>query len=450
MSSSVFQGSNGYNGESIDITCVNPYKFVTDAYNGSGGFKSGQYLAKFAREYDFNKRKSICFYENFTKGAADSLYVPVFSNEAVRVTDSDLFKAFIDNADNNGNHLQEVMKTAAKYATLHGISFIVMDNFENTPESLQATIDGRLFPYIYIKTADTVKDYEIDSFGHLIEIIFYDGEYEYLDKDNNECETDAYRFWDITETYRFYRDKEGNKIIIGEAKPITIGALPVIAIQKDIDYEEFLPNPPFYDIARMNCAIFNGSSELNNIQRQQAFCLLVLPTNDQNPNLEIGANSVLCVDPQSSIMPDFISPDAAIMTVVQGNIESIVKSLLDSANVLGASSVSTSGSTSSGVALSYEFLGQHYILNTIANLMVKSEKLVASLFKLYTNTEFEYAVKYDTNFKPNIMDIKLKYEILEKIYNLSDDSTKVVLKKSMIGLLMQILGESDDFNSLIA
>jgi hypothetical protein len=137
------------------------------------------------------------------------------------------------------------------------------------------------------------------------------------------------------------------------------------------------------------------------------------------------------------------------MTAVQGNIESIVKSLLDSANVLGASSVSTSGSTSSGVALSYEFLGQHYILNTIANLCTKTELLISEMFKLYTNTEFEYAVKYDTNFKPNIMDIKLKYEILEKIYNLSDDSTKVVLKKSMVGLLVQILGENDELAMLM-
>jgi len=438
-----------YSASAVDTNIVNPYKFVTNAYNGSGGFKTGEYLHPFAREYDFNSRKKQCFYENFTKGAADSLYVPVFSNEAVRVTDSDLFKAFINNADNNGNHLQEVMKTAAKYATIHGISFIVMDNFENTSESLQVTIDNRIFPYIYIKTADQVVDYKINEFGNLIEIIFKDGDYEYTDKDDNECETQAYRYWSNFETYKFYMDKEGNKVVIGNVKPITIGTLPVIAVQKDIDYEDFLPVPPFYDIARMNCAIFNGSSELNNLQRQQAFSLLVLPTNEQNPNLEIGANSVLCVDPQSSITPTFISPDSAIMTAVQGNIESIVKSLLDSANVLGASSVSTSGSTSSGVALSYEFLGQHYILNTIANLCTKTELLISEMFKLYTNTEFEYAVKYDTNFKPNILDIKAKYEILEKIYNLSDDSTKIVLKKSMVGLLVQILGESDELNSLI-
>jgi hypothetical protein len=440
----------GYNAKGTDINSVNPFKFVTQAYNGSGGFRDGSYLFPFAREFDFNSRKNQAYYENFCKGVADSLYVPVFSELADRQTNSDLFLEFIDNADNNGNHLQSIMKMAGKYATLHGISFIVMDNFEETPESLQVAIDDRIFPYIYVKTADQVEDYEIDEFGRLIEIDFCDGEYETNDDQENEVEYHAYRHWDDTQTYRYYIGKDEKKIVIGVARDHNVGKVPVIAIQKEMDTEEFLCNPPFYDIARMNCAIYNGSSELNNIQRQQAFSLLVIPSTDQNPNMEIGTNSVLCVDPQSSITPTFISPDSAIMTVVQANIDSIVKSLLDSADSLGATAVNNGNAQKSGVSMAYSFMGQNFVLTQMAQLTTKAEYQIAEMFKLYTNTTFEYVVRYESNYKPNINDVKIKYDILERMIGLDlSPAINSQLKSSAIEVLQSIFDiEEEDIIKL--
>lgn len=441
-----FQTSTAaYNQAGIDPSSINPYRFVTEAYNGSGGFSNGKYLFPFAREFDFESRRKQSFFENYTKGVADSLYIPVFANLAQRRTDSDMFEAFIENADNNGNHLQGVMKTVGKFTTLHGVSFVVMDNFADTPEQMQTAIDNRLFPYVYVKTADQVTHDETDEWGRLIQITFRDGEYEIENEKGEEEEHDAYRYWDSEKSYRFYCDKEGNEITIGEVRYHNLGVIPVIPVQKEIDYEDFMCTPPFYDIARMNLAIFNGSSELNNLQRQQAFSLLVIPSDNTNPDMEIGSNSVLCIPTASSISPSFISPDSSIMTAVQSNVESIVKSLLDSADTLGATAVNNGNSAKSGVAMSYQFLGNNWVLTQMAQIAEKTEMKIKALFEIYTGTSFDYVVNYDTNYRPNPNDVKVKFEVLERMAAMDlSPALKSQIKVAMIDVMQSLFDINDE------
>lgn len=417
---------------------MNLYTFTTEAYEGSGGFRNGNYIYKFARELEYETRKKMATYINFVKSVADSLYVPVFATPATRVCNDDLYNAFLENCDNSGNNIQSVLKNAGKWTTLHGLCFIVMDTFKDAPDITAVAIEERKFPYIYIKTADEVVDYEIDQWGRLVNVTFYDG-MESIEGEKYQ----TYRLWDEEKSYRFY--KKDDKIISMGVDFHNLGVMPVIACQKTIDYNNLLTDPPFYDIASLSRAIYNGTSELNNIQRQQAFSLLILPTHNQNPDVELGANSILCIDPNATQSPSFISPDAAIMAGIRDNVESLIKALLDSADALGATAVNKGASTQSGIAMSYTFLGQQSVLNEMASLTEKTEYRIAELFKLYTGTEFEYEVKYSTNYREDPAQILNKFTILERMANLDiSDAIKTQIKDNMVDVIDALFKIGDE------
>lgn len=431
--------TNGYTEPSIDITTVNPYTFVTHSYYGTGGYVNGSYLQKFDRELNFKKRKESAFYTNMVKGVADSIVTPVFTEEPRRQTNNEIFSDFIDNCDNKGNGLTSVTETATKFARIHGVSFAVIDNFEEVPEVLADVLAQRKFPYTYIKTADSVADFIVDEFGILNSITFFDA---IVTIDKKNCQT--YRVW--TTEYSQVLIKKGKKIEeYSEKKYHNLGIVPVVACRVDSVTDEFLPFPPFYDICKLNCAIYNVDSEITSLERQQAFSLLVVPSDDPKPNIEVGADSVLTVPTQSTITPAFISPDSAIMTVLQNRAGELKNSLLSTANVIGATAIGNGNQAKSGVALSYEFLGQSIALEKSARMAEAFEYAISVIVGLYIGQEIEYKVEYDTNFSPSIAETTAKFDILERLFNMNaSDAINNSAKYFMVEVLSDLFPLEDD------
>ena len=120
----------------IDIASINKYKFVREAYEGTGGFRNGKYLFPHVREKNFIDRRKESHYNNRVSGIVDSRVDPVFSSNPSRTivdgdkTSIEISRLFVDNCDNAGSNLSEVIHNALLYTRMHGVSFIVMDNFD--------------------------------------------------------------------------------------------------------------------------------------------------------------------------------------------------------------------------------------------------------------------------------------------------------------------------------
>ena len=142
----------------VDTNKLNPYLFCSHAYEGDAGFRDGNYLIPFERELFYPKRKTFSAYRNFVKPIINAIVDPVFSSKIIRETENDLFQEFIYNCDNKGTDLHYFSKEIATLARLHGVCFVVMDNFSEVPDTRSEAIAQRKLPYIYIQKAYNVVD----------------------------------------------------------------------------------------------------------------------------------------------------------------------------------------------------------------------------------------------------------------------------------------------------
>ena len=393
----------------------NIYTFVKHSYAGTGGYKSGDYLIKHDKEDTIRRRKKSVFYKNYVKGIIDSLITPVFTDEALRVTNNDIFQAFLDDVDNKGNDIQSFSKVVLKYTRMHGVCFTLMDNFAyEMPETKDEVLETRSYPYIMFKTADQVGHIETDDFGKLEEISFID----------DVCVEAGvtkitYRLWTPEYTVE-YEIRDGHRYELEERFEHGLGFLPVIATYIDMD-SDVMPQPPIYDICRMNYTIYNMDSEQRNLERLTAFPMLSIQSKDSNANVNIGADSLLVYGGEydgSVTAPSWINPGADILTVLNTLSNELLAKLIESANVIGATAVNNGNASKSGVAMSYEFLGQSYALKETARIAENFELMVSIMFGLYIDQTVEYSVRYQSNYKPSQDEINKKVELLQKIIDM--------------------------------
>ncbi len=349
------------------------YEFITESYEGSGGYFDAEYIDKFDKETTTVRRAKSVYYKNYIKGIVNSLITPVFSTEAYRETDNVLFEEFIKDADLKGNTLQEVTNIIVKYTRLHSVCFVVVDNVPDDyqPDTLDDAINSRAYPYVTYYTADEVDEYTTDDLGRLQTISFECGEMEYKGK-----EVDVYRLWTSEYSVRYVYDEQTEKNVeIDERVYHNLGVLPAFGVYLH-PCDDVLPFPEVYDLCRINKRIYNLDSEQTNISRLCAFPTLTIQTRDRDINLDIGADSLITYgsDYDGSVSaPAWISPDTNALTVLNSLSNDLVNKLIESANVLGATAISTSNQQAkSGVALSYEFLGQQFALQQTARIAEKS------------------------------------------------------------------------------
>jgi hypothetical protein len=434
----------------------NIYAFVQHSYAGTGGYLSGDYLIKHDKENSINRRKKSVYYKNYVRGILDSLITPVFTDTAIRATNNELFSAFLDNVDNRGNDMQSFSKLVLKYARMHGVCFTLMDNFSyEMPDTKQEALETRSYPYLMFKTADLVGHVETDDFGRLGEVSFIDDVMV-----DGGVETIIYRLWTGEYTVK-YIVKSGCKHEIEPRFEHGLGFLPVIATYVDID-SDVLPQPPIYDICRMNYTIYNMDSEQRNLERLTAFPMLTIQSRDSNANVNIGADSLLVYGGEydgSITAPSWINPGADILTVLNNLSNELLSKLVESANVIGATAVNNGNASKSGVAMSYEFLGQSYALKETARIAEHFEKMASVMFGLYIGQPIEYTVKYQSNYKPSQDEINKKVELLQKIIDMgiSEQITAVMYEELIRDVLgyykiakdVEVLIQSIATNSLI-
>lgn len=429
-------------------TDENIYTFVTNTYKGSGGYIDGSYLIMHDKESSLDRRKRLIYLKNYVKGIVDSIITPVFSEEAQRSTDNELFASFLENVDNKGNNIQDFTKTVVKYARMHSVCFTIIDNFseEDIPDTMQEAIKTRKYPYMYYKTADEVYSYTTNVFNTLESIAFNDGVVTYADK-----KVSAYRLWTPEYSVRFINN-EGTVVEIEERVYHQLGFLPVIATYSDIE-SDILPHPPIYDLCRMQFTVFNQDSEQRSLERLCAFPMLTLQTKDHDVNINIGADSLLTYGSDfdgSVTAPSWISPSAEILKIMNDLSNELVQKIAESANTLGATAINTGNQAKSGFALSYEFLGQNYALKHTARMGETFETMVSLMFGLFVNEPIEYSVKYEDNYAPSQDDMSKKLDVITRLLDIDMSETiNAELKKELIKDVANYYKFSSDIDDLV-
>lgn len=392
---------------------INPYEFVSNAYYGSGGFLNGDYLWKHPKERKFEDRKAQAFYKNYVRPIIDSVITPVFAKPAIRETNNIFFQQFIKDVDVKGTPIQDFTKEVVKNVKLHGSCFAIMDNMGITEGSSDDVLNGRAYPYLIMRTADQVEEYQLDEWGNLESIMFDYGTVKIKDKIKelyiHITDESAQLMIEEDDKYLPY----GNEILHG------LGVIPVIRLA--INNANFLPFPPVYDMAVLNRTIYNRDSEQRNLERKCAFPLLTMQAKDYQGEVTLAEDSIIIYggDYDSSVTaPSWIAPPVDILKTLDEMSSNLTEKMIELANVNGATAISTGSGTKSGVALAFEFIGQSYSLKENVSLAEQFEYLVADLFGKFMNSVIDYNVKYSDNFAPSVSEILLKIDMLSKAISL--------------------------------
>lgn len=391
--------------QGVDVSTISPYKFVNDCYTGQGGFYDGRYILPFTRESGLDNRKKESVYHNHIKGIVDSLVVPVFADLALRETDNAMFEAFLGDVTGDKATIQQFSKAVVTHARIDGVTFVVMDNFEEQPSSKAEALDNRIYPYIYEKRAVDLVRWKMDKRKRLTTITFKNGNVEH-----KGTEVDTVIEY-TKQSIIVYVDNEEREVV--SRKVHDLGFVNVIPLKLD-KLSTLKPMPPIYDICKVNYQIYQQGSEQRNLERNQCFSMLVLPGTPSNSEISVGIDSVLWVDAMSTMQPSYISPEPAILNGIMDSKKENTDSLLAMADVLGATAV-TKNSAESGISKAYTFLGQQFALSETAQLAESFEIDVAKMFSLFVVEDVNYTVEYSDNFSPTMDEILMRVTVLEKL-----------------------------------
>lgn len=382
-------------GFSQDLTNIS---LCREAYVGGTAFITKANLFTHTREKsdDYIARISRAYYLNYTAPIVDTYSFFLFKSSISRKYDeaSLVISSFLKNCDNKGTSLDEFMKTVTVSLLQAGREFIVVDMPAISTATKADELINNKRPYIYSIKTENVLDFCKDDDGFVW--IKYT---EVRDKKNVSWDYEgngrvAYTIIWERGKYTSY-DEEGE---VAEQIVTEIDFIPIIEI-KFGDGDSLIK-----DIARINRALFNWCSLLDEILYQQTFSQLIIPGSDSEKLAEkkIGTAWAWTFDKDSKHAPSFISPDVAQAGALETRISNSIAEIYRIANLDWANS---SMGAKSGIAKAYDFMNVNKTLSTVAFGLQEGEKKIFKLIAKY------YGIDIDVNDTKvsNNLDIYIQY-----------------------------------------
>lgn len=367
----------------------NKYELLDNAYRGTGGFETGEYLIPHPVETpdNYGRRKALAYYTNYVKPVVDAEVNPIFKTAPTRTNTGSLYSRFVDDVDGNSTSLTRFMKKAAIRAKLHGVEFVVID-MERIDSSVNITkkdiIDNRIYPYLYLVSPKQITDWAVDKFGR-ITYIEYQLETTEVDADGNKTYSSETYKW--TNEYCIKTDNNGT-----EKLPNTIGVIPIVPVYGAInDADDLIPQSDMYSIARTNLAVYQACAELRSRNRSQAFSMLIYPINGDRDDYEsgfdimkTGTSDCLLYDGTNGKSPEFITPPANPSDTLLSEIQFLIKEIYRMANI---TLVTGNQYNVSGLAKKWDNQQLYQTISELAQSLQQSEYKIADIFSKYTSED---------------------------------------------------------------
>ena len=219
-----------------------------------------------------------------------------------------------------------------------------------------------------------------------------------------------YRKWDSMGWTVYAKLESGELLepVSGLSGLHRLGRLPVVPVYSNfLEVNSPVPHPPLYQIAVLNTAIYNLSSEIRTLQRSQGFSILVIPAlNGKFPaGFTIGASNALAVPDTSKFLPQFVSPDVSVLAPYFDERKFLIESIYRQAKLAGVTGVVET----SGVSKSWDFRATNVALAQLARAVEDAERHVCALFGLWQGSdEWALTVSYPEDFGVVDLDGEIK------------------------------------------
>lgn len=372
--------------------------FSEDMFTGTGGFDDGSYLIPHSREHFYKSRQELSYLRNFYKFGLMSVYQDVFAKDINREYTGQVegYQVFVEDCNNAKMNLDEMEKEAIRLANTQGVVYVVMDNYPESeqPRKRNEAIQSRKIPYIYLRRQTSVNWglTKQDKFGNIEEIAFIEGK----DKEGNVI----YRVWTSSE----WKDviEKGDKVVVVESSTHNLGVLPVFPVMagfktNPVDFETVWP--PYWDVCKVNFALFQVDSENRDTSRSSRFPILFVH-GIKATSIGISSHSVLqAPDATNSVTPpQWIEPNPALYADARDDANSLVETIFQ---LFGQSGITGVKEAKSGVALEWEFKAQESKLKDTSMLTQRLDDWIQETYSKYTGDSIKGQARFPLDFQPS-------------------------------------------------
>jgi hypothetical protein len=417
--------------------------FLLDSYTGGGGFADGSYLVKYPRETDdkIAARKELIYYPNYVKLICKTHHGYCWKKPPDRRYGSGSYELFAQDADGRGGRIDRVMARAQLLSWILGTVFIVVDKPQEEAANRAEEIEQRLLPYAVLRLPDDVADYTLGPRG-LERIVFTETVVI------REEEQTAYKIWTPQEWF-LAEDAEGSKIISSGVHGLGVVPVAPLHCEEPLLEDDLFAVPWIRDLARINFDLFNVSSEMRSLLRDQAFAILTLPVRSEKEaeklaDLTLGTENALPYNPEGGGKPEYIAPPDGPVSSYQEYNNGQIAEIYRLANLEFVRGTSEGRSSASGVSMAFKFQQAEALLRGF-NLQAQSaDRSVAWLSSLWMGEEFDGHISYARTF--SIMDLAQELANAMDALTLQAGQTfDAAVKKSVA---RKILGDEADPETL--
>lgn len=317
------------------------WRTLLDAFEGAGGFLSGEYLWKYPNEVadDFTERQKQARYHNYAKSLVN-IYVRHIFREGVKreSTNADL-SAWWRNVDGARTPMSEFMKRAARLMLVPGHTGVLVDKTPDVATGPSKADDpGRVIASVF--PATSILDWR-EQDGELVAVKL------------SECapappitepmvtgeDAEQYLLWDGRGFARFNAKAEP---LMASDWPDPMGLVPFVVGRTEPSAEHAFVGLSLLGDPNVYKALYNRCSEQDEVARRQAFSQLVVEVaagkdvpDDAVAKAktqiagEIGTSRALVVQGTVS----FKTPDMAVLDAIQKLIDALVHEMFRAAHV---------------------------------------------------------------------------------------------------------------------
>lgn len=363
---------------------------------------------------DYNRRVNMSYYYNFCYPIIDIYSDHLFKQAVVENWGNiePTIKQVTNNIDRMGTSIQDFRRHVADAAQVYGHCFVVVDSPKASKTKPIVTradqIENRAFPYLTLYAPQRIKNWALDEFGFPYWVVVeetYDGNIKPEEYSNDNVQECQYRLWTREEWFLY--DDEYTLIDQGSHG---LGIVPIVCIfdKKSKRQRNFLGISQIADIAFIARDIYNASSELRQILRDQTFAFLALQgSSEEYGGIDLGTGKGLLY-PEGRNKPEYVSPPSSNATTYFDHIDRQIIKIFQLARIDAGASVSGSAKnlpaggatvdTQSGVSKAWSFNQTNSSLSTKSSNLEAGEIAWWQLFAMWEGKVFDGSIQYPNEF----------------------------------------------------
>lgn len=362
---------------------------------------------------DYNRRVGMSYYYNFCAPVCD-IYADHLFRQAVNEDWEELEDIMMvvgNDIDRRGASVQEFRKQMSDMAQIHGHCFVISDSpqaakISKAVRTRKDQMETRAFPYVSLYRPNDLINWALDEYGQPYWILLrdcYDKNEDPKTFDKDKTTKYEYRLWTRT-TWEIYN--EDFELIGAGINPL--GEVPITCVydRKSMKVKNFLGLSQIADISLIARDIYNASSELRQILRDQTFAFLALEgSSEEYAALTLGTGKGL-IYPEGRKEPKYISPPTDNATVYFDHIDRQISKIFSiakiDAGIGGQAKSAPSGGASvdsqSGISKAWSFNQTNSSLSTKASFLEDAEMRIWTHFAAWDDKTFTGSVQYPNDF----------------------------------------------------